>query len=126
VADKTWKAVERKVSALFGTTRIPPSVFGQRSDRGSHAPDAETDLLSIQIKHSYNFPGYLADWLDGIRKTTPAGKTGGVVWHPKGAPVTGSLVLLTAEAFAAIVQRASANSAGCSCAQPGSRDDTPS
>lgn len=103
MADKTWKAAERKLAALFGTVRIPPAVFGQRRDRGSDAPDAETDRLAIQIKHGYAFPGYLRQWLTGITTTTPAGKTGVVIWHPKGAPFGDSLVVLRAADFARLV-----------------------
>ncbi len=103
MADQTSKSAERKVSALFGTVRIPPAVYGQRADRGDHAPDAETDTLALQIKHGYSFPAYLRDWLDGICKNTPVGKTGVVVWHPKGAKFDDSLVLLRATDFAALL-----------------------
>lgn len=105
MADKTWKACERSIAALFGTVRIPPAVFGQRADRGDQAPDAETEHLALQIKHGYSFPGYLKDWLAGINRNTPAGKTGVVIWHPKGAPFTGSLVVMRAADLAAIVSR---------------------
>lgn len=116
MADKTWKSLERRVAALFGTVRIPPAVFGQRADRGDHAPDAETDHLAIQIKHGYSFPGYLASWLDGICKNTPAGKTGVVVWHPKGAKVDDSLVLLRAADFARLL--AAVDGGGLHTARP--------
>lgn len=92
------------MSAVLGTTRIPPAVFGQRADRGDNAPDCETPLLAVQIKHGYSFPGYLREWLKGIR-TNAGAKAGIVVWHPKGAPVTDSLVLLRLEDLAALVQR---------------------
>jgi hypothetical protein len=106
MADKTWKAAERRLAELFGTKRIPPAVFGQRDDRGSHAPDAETDTLAIQIKHGYSFPTYLRGWLEGICKNTPVGKTGVVVWHPKGAKFEDSLVLLRAGDFARLIAAA--------------------
>ncbi len=104
--NKTWKAVEASVAAIFGTKRIPVAVHSQRSDRGDGAPDAETDLLAIQIKHSYRFPSYLSEWLTGIRKNTPVGKTGVVVWHPKGAKFEDSLVLLRAGDFARLIAAA--------------------
>jgi hypothetical protein len=105
MADKTWKACERSIAALFGTTRIPPAVFGQRADRGDCAPDAETPLLAIQIKHGYKFPAYLRSWLDGIKRNSPAGKTGLVVWHEAGTRFTESLVLLRTSDFVALVSR---------------------
>lgn len=125
MADKTWKAVERRVAALFGTVRIPPAVFGQRSDRGSHAPDAETDHLALQIKHGYSFPSYLAGWLEGICKNTPAGKTGVVVWHPKGAKCDDSLVLLRAADFVRLLQAPPAAGSPLS-PPPDTPADTPS
>lgn len=105
MADKTWKAIERRVAGLFGTFRIPPAVYGQRADRGNNAPDAETDHLAIQIKHGYTFPAYLASWLAGICENTPAGKTGVVVWHPKGAKVDDSLALLRVADLARLLAR---------------------
>jgi hypothetical protein len=124
MADQTWKAAERAIAALFGTVRIPPAVFGQRADRGSHAPDAETDRLALQIKHGYNCPGYLRDWITGIKKNTPVGKTGVVVWHPTSARFEDSLVILRAVDFAALVQPPPAT-ADATCAQPYSLTDTP-
>jgi hypothetical protein len=105
MADKAWKNCERKIAALFGTVRIPPAVFGQRADRGDCAPDAETPLLALQIKSGYSFPTYLRSWLEGINRNTPAGKTGVVVWHARGARFEDSLVLLTARDLAALVER---------------------
>jgi hypothetical protein len=123
--DKTWKACERKIAALFGTVRIPPAVYGQRPDRGDQAPDAETDLLAIQIKHGYKCPTYLRDWLGGINRNTPAGKTGVVVWHPTGARFTDSLVLLRAEDFARLLRTASATPAHSPDCPPDTPPDTP-
>jgi hypothetical protein len=125
MADKTWKACERSIAALFGTVRIPPAVFGQRADRGSHAPDAETDRLALQIKHGYNCPTYLRTWLTGIKKNTPAGKTGVVVWHPTGARFEDSLVILRAVDFAGLVQAPPAT-ADAACAPPDTLTDKPS
>lgn len=125
MADKTWKAAERAIAALFGTVRIPPAVNAQRADRGDNAPDAETDTLALQIKHGYKFPGYLRTWLAGINKMTPAGKTGVVVWHAAGSRFTESLVLLRAVDFARLVQ-APLPTADEPCAPPDSLTDTPS
>lgn len=100
----TWKAVEAAVAALFGTKRIPVAFHSQRADGGDGAPDAETDKLAIQVKHSYRFPAYLREWMRGITKNAHPGKVGIVVWHPKGARFTDSLVILRASDFAALVQ----------------------
>lgn len=107
--NRTWKSVEASIAALFGTKRIPVAFHSQRADGGDGAPDAETDRLCIQVKHSYRFPAYLRDWLGGINKNTPAGKTGVVVWHPKGARFEESLVVLRAGDFARLLQAAPAD-----------------
>lgn len=120
MADKTWKAAERRLAALFGTVRIPPAVFGQRADRGDNAPDAETDRLALQIKHGYAFPAYLRAWLNGICKNAPAGKTGAVVWHAKGAKFEDSLVLLRAADLARLL-----GSAPAADSPPAPPPDTP-
>ena len=125
MADKTWKACERAVAAIFGTVRIPPAVFGQRADRGDCAPDAETDTLALQIKHGYKFPGYLREWLAGIKRNTPVGKTGVVVWHAAGSRFEDSLVILRAVDFAALVQPPP-SSAALDEPQPHTQTDTPS
>lgn len=125
MADKNWKAAERKLAALFGTVRIPPAVFGQRADRGDHAPDAETDRLALQIKDGYAFPGYLRGWLEGIRRTAPAGKTGAVIWHPRGAKFGDSLVVLRAADFAALLGAAPAPSPSADDSPPALADTPP-
>lgn len=102
--DKTFKAIERKVAAILGTTRIPSAFMAFRGDHGRDAPDCETPLLAVQIKHGYSFPGYLRDWLSGINKNAGS-KAGVVVWHPKGAPVTDSLVVMRLEDLAGLCQR---------------------
>ena len=121
----TWKAVERSCAAIFGTVRIPPAVNAQRADRGDNAPDAETDTLSIQIKHSYRFPGYLKEWLDGIKKTTVPGKVPVVCWHPKGARFTDSLILVRAEDFSRLVAAAGVLDAIASAPLPAHVDTPP-
>jgi hypothetical protein len=124
MADATWKATERAIAALFGTVRIPPAVYGQRIDRGNNAPDAETPVVALQIKHGYSRPGYLADWMSGIVQMAPIGKIGAVVWHPKGAKFTDSLVLLRAADFAQLLRRIDATSSPSPGSPPGSPADT--
>ena len=118
--DKNWKRAERELAKLFGTVRIPPAVFGQRPDRGDNAPDAETPLLALQCKDGYSFPAYLRAWLGGICKNAPAGKTGVVIWHPRGSKFTESLALLRASDLAALVQALPASGS-----PPDSLPDTP-
>lgn len=104
MADKTFKAIERKVAAVLGTKRIPSAFMAFRGDHGRDAPDCETPLLAVQIKHGYRFPGYLKEWLAGINKNAGP-KTGIVVWHEKGAPVTESVVVMRLADLAALCER---------------------
>ncbi len=60
----TWKAFERRLARLLGTERIP--VTGERA-----GADFETPLFAFQAKKRATVPGYLAEWLDGIRAARP-------------------------------------------------------
>jgi hypothetical protein len=124
MADKTWKACERKLAALFGTIRIPPAVFAQRADRGDDAPDFETDRVAFQSKHGYQFPGYLLGWLEGIKRNAPTGKVGAVIWHKRGMRFDDSLVILRAADLAQLLQASASTPAPTSCDPPGIPSDT--
>lgn len=52
MADRTWKAYERRIARLLGTRRIP--VTGERT-----GADADTPLLAVQCKKRTRIPGYL-------------------------------------------------------------------
>jgi len=87
VSDKGWKARERRIAKLLGTTRIP--VTGERN-----GADAETELFAFQIKSRRTVPGYLGEWLDGIRASRPS-KTGVVVMQRPRRDDLDALVVVT-------------------------------
>lgn len=60
MSDTRWKAFERRCAVLLGTRRIP--VTGERA-----GADAETSLFCFQFKKRSVVPGYIRQWLDGIR-----------------------------------------------------------
>lgn len=94
MADKTWKAAERTVAEALGGIRIP--VTGVDRD----GADVITPLLHVQVKHRKSLPGYLRDWLSGIRKTArQADKVGIVVLHIPGTPYAESVVLMSLSDF---------------------------
>jgi hypothetical protein len=102
MADRTWKAFERRMARLFGTERIPAAGVMGRAQKD--ASDFRTKLFSFQAKKGYKFPAYLKAWLDGIVHVG-AGESryGVVIWSDKGARDADSLVLMRAADFAAIV-----------------------
>lgn len=59
MSDKTWKAIERRMSKDMGTTRIP--VTGERA-----GADAETSLFKFQFKCRRMIPAWLNAWMYGI------------------------------------------------------------
>lgn len=60
MADKLWKAAERRLAALLGGRRIP--VTGV--DR--HGADVESAMFAVQVKRRRSFPAWLDVWLSGI------------------------------------------------------------
>jgi len=59
MADRSWKAFERRMCRDVGTTRIP--VTGER-----HGSDGTTTMFCFQFKLRKRLPGCLWDWLGGI------------------------------------------------------------
>lgn len=59
MADKSWKAVERRVAALARGKRIP--VTGERE-----GADVESDRWCYQVKTRKTLPTWLWTWLAGI------------------------------------------------------------
>ena len=74
MADRSWKAFERRVAKRVGGRRIP--VTGERD-----GADVDAGQFVFQCKLRRGLPSYLRDWLRGI---TAAGErknaTGIVVW----------------------------------------------
>lgn len=73
MADKSWKAFERRLCRDVGTERIP--VTGER-----HGADGATDRYCFQFKLRRSLPRWLFNWLAGIVETgTRQGKVGVLV-----------------------------------------------
>lgn len=73
MADRAWKAFERRLCRDVGTERIP--VTGER-----HGSDGETERFCFQFKLRSSLPRWLFAWLDGIcGSATRQGKTGVLV-----------------------------------------------
>ena len=89
MADKPWKAFERRIAARHGGKRIP--VTGER-----HGADVLTPMFAIQTKLRRGMPMFLRDWLDGIRAAAARhGKVGVVIWKPPGVRDDNAVVLLS-------------------------------
>lgn len=59
MADKSWKAYERRMCKDAGTERIP--VTGER-----HGADGQTGMFCYQFKLRQVVPWWIIDWLAGI------------------------------------------------------------
>lgn len=91
MADTRWKAFERRVAVLLGTRRIP--VTGERD-----GADFETPMFCFQAKKRKTFPGYVAEWLDLIRRkagTRAPAKIGVVVLQRPGGADLDALVVVS-------------------------------
>ena len=74
MADKSWKAFERRLAARVGGRRIP--VTGERD-----GADVIAGQFVYQAKLRRGLPSYLRDWLRGIVAAGErSGTTGVVVW----------------------------------------------
>ena len=88
MADKSWKAFERRVAKRVGGKRIP--VTGERD-----GADVVAGPFVYQAKLRRGMPSYLREWLRGI---VAAGgrvdKTGILIWKEPGARDDGAVVVL--------------------------------
>lgn len=101
MADRTWKAFERRLAKTFGTTRIPAAGWGE--GKQLDAPDFETDRFAIQAKKGYAPPTYLTSWLAGIvRVATGRSRLGVVVWAGKGIRDDDAFVVMRLADFRAL------------------------
>jgi hypothetical protein len=89
MADKTWKAFERRVAKIIGGVRHPIT--------GREGPDVTSQWLSVECKHRKKLPSWMRIALDGVRAQTPKEKLGIVVIHEKGRQ--DSYVLLSLSDF---------------------------
>ena len=89
MADKSWKAFERRLARRMGGKRIP--VTGERDG----ADVVGGGPFVYQAKLRKGVPSYLRDWLRGIVAAGErCGSTGVVVWKQPGGRDDDALVLL--------------------------------
>ena len=97
MADKSYKAFERRVARRLGGRRLAST--GEKA-----GVDVVVEGFSvIQCKLGRRMPAYLEDWLAGIRvaaKDRWAGYVPLVVWKPKGTDDAGALVILRLDDWA--------------------------
>ncbi len=72
MADKTWKAIERRFARAVGTQRIP--VTGER-----HGSDFTDAIACYQIKARRSLPSWLWGWMVGIQATAARHDKAGVL-----------------------------------------------
>lgn len=83
VADRSWKAFERRIARKVGGRRIP--VTGERD-----GVDVDAGPFVYQLKLRQRMPGYLREWLRGIsgqaddQSIETGSATGVVVWKEPG------------------------------------------
>jgi hypothetical protein len=93
MADKTWKAAERKVAARIGGARLSNHALGLRT------PDCESDWLSVEVKHRKALPSWLLDALGQARTNATPGKLAVAVLHQAGARYDDALVVVRLSDF---------------------------
>ena len=88
MADKSWKAFERRLARRVGGRRIP--VTGERD-----GADVIAGPFVYQAKLRRGLPSYLQDWLRGITAAGRAhGRNGIVVWKAPRARDDDAVVVL--------------------------------
>ena len=89
MADKGWKAAERRMARDVGSQRIP--VTGER-----HGADFVDGIACYQLKVRRSIPGWLWDWLAGIQGTGRSkGKAGVLVMKRPGERDEDAVVVLS-------------------------------
>ena len=89
MADKGWKAAERRLARDVGTERIP--VTGER-----HGADFVDAIACYQLKVRRAIPGWLWGWLSGIKAAGHrAGRVGVLVLKRPGEQDTEAIVVLS-------------------------------
>lgn len=89
MADKSWKATERRMARDVGTERIP--VTGERE-----GADFEDHIACYQLKVRRMIPGWMWSWLAGIQATaTRKGRIGVLVLKRPGERDEASIVILS-------------------------------
>ena len=89
MADKLWKATERKVARIFGGERVP--VTGR--SRGD-VPDIRHRWLSVEVKTRRALPLWLRDALAQARAAATPQQLAVVILHQRGLRHGEDLVVL--------------------------------
>jgi hypothetical protein len=88
MADRSWKAFERRIAVDHGVCRIP--VTGER-----HGADIRTEMFSIQTKLRKAIPKCIREWSDQISATaTREGRIGVLVVKEPGKRDDNALVIV--------------------------------
>ncbi len=96
MADKRWKATERRIAAVLGGTRVPVSGRG-RGDQ----PDIAHDWLSLEVKDRATLPLWLLHALAQAEASAGAEQLPAAVLHRAGDRHDHALVVLRLAAFVA-------------------------
>jgi len=81
MSDKNWKAQERRIAKLFGTTRTPLS----GSNSGGTQSDTLHPRLYIEMKSRKHLPKWFTKTVDDTKaKAMKENKTPLTVFHQKG------------------------------------------
>ena len=95
MANKLWKAIERKVASRLGGRRVPVS-GRQRGD----APDIEHYWLAIEVKQRKSTTAWIYDALDQAQKSqTDSFQLPIVVVHETGRRHDDDVVMMTLKDF---------------------------
>ena len=89
MADKRWKATERRIAGLLGGRRVPVSGRG----RGD-APDIAHPWLALEVKDRASLPAWLLDALDQAEASAQPDQLPVAVLHRAGDRHDQALVVL--------------------------------
>lgn len=93
MADKTWKAVERRIAARLGAERVGCT--------GKATADVVTDWLSVEVKARKALPGWLLNAMSQAEQASEDGRLPIVVLHQKHKHHDDDLVMLRLSDFEA-------------------------
>jgi len=86
MADKTWKAAERRIAAMLGGKRNGPT--------GTPQADIDAGWLQVECKHRADLPQWLVNSVQQARQHCQHDQLGVAVLHEAGKPYGRSLVVL--------------------------------
>ncbi len=101
MADKTWKAVERKIANIFGGKRVPVSGRGR-----GNVPDIDHPVFAFEVKCRPNHPALLRVAMDQAEKSAEndeSGKLPLVILHEWGQKHMDDLTVMRVKDFLKIL-----------------------